>query len=68
MDQNVKAEIDSRPYLKVIADLLISQGNPTSTLFDLRDELQLQLNVVETMISRYGESTSLTDETTHPVA
>ena len=61
--KNVSAEIANHPYVSGMASQLV-KVNPASTLFDLRDELQTHLDVVNDLISRYGESVKLTDTTT----
>ena len=59
----VKREIEKHPYVCRLASRL-EWYNPGSTLHDLEDELKMSLDVVDGLISRYGETVKLTDTTT----
>jgi hypothetical protein len=63
---NVKTEIEKHPYVLNLARAL-NYHNPGSTLFDLRDELRISLDVVDDLIARYGESTLLRDKERTPI-
>ncbi len=64
--KHVSGEIAKQAYVSGMASQL-EEANPGSTIFDLRDELQQSLDVVNDLISRYGESVKLTDTTTPPI-
>ena len=68
MATNLNADIAKYPCVEAVASLLVAKGHPELTLFDLRDDLNLCVEVVEDLIFNYGEHVKLTDETGKPVS
>ncbi len=62
---SLKGDIRRHPYVANIATHL-EYYNPGSTLFDLRDELNQCLEVVEKLMSKYGENSALAKDTPRP--